>query len=204
MGSDQFRIIQELAARGLFRECQAKRLGAEIDWLRIAGARKYARGIWGPAHYKPTHYELFQVRYPRAVFWGPSALWLLGATSREPEGLWVAIGNKSRQPRNLESTTVIVRTRNLEQDVVTWQPPGRLNAVRVHSVERALRDVARNDTQRMNARADDRLRFELIDGATLLWSETTSQTIEEYLATRRRAHARSRSGSTPLPSPLRP
>lgn len=148
--------IEALAKRGLFRSRDL--VGISRNWLQIA--RDWGRltahgsGIWSAPQYRPTAYELAQLRFPRAVFWGPSALWLLGESQREPEVLWLALGNNARLPRTLEPATVIIRTRRLEQDAIALRPPGRLLTLRVYSRARAQADVARYDCERRAIQAD--------------------------------------------------
>lgn len=147
--------IEALATRGLFRSRDL--VGLSRNWLQIA--RDWGRltahgpGIWSAPQYRPTAYELAQLRFPRAVFWGPSALWLLGESQREPEVVWIALGNNARLPRTLEPATVIIRTRQLEQDAIALRPPGRLLTLRVYSRARAQADVARYDCERRVAQA---------------------------------------------------
>ena len=121
--------------------------------------KKHGRGVWSHSLYQPTRYELAQIRLPKPVFWGPSALWLLGAEAQEPASLWIAIGNKARPPGTLDVSTVIIRTRNLERQLVSHRPEGRLITLRVHASERARSDVNRADLHRLLERAADRARF---------------------------------------------
>lgn len=171
-------IIEELARRGLFRERDLK------DWCishtRLSDARVFGlvtphgHGVWSHRSYVPTRYELLQIRFPRAVFWGPSAVWLVGAEAREPEALFIAIANKSRPPRTLDRTTVIIRTRRLEEDVVSLRPEGRLLTLRVHGRARAEADTARTDVNRLLERAADRTPFAMPREASFLSSELPS------------------------------
>jgi hypothetical protein len=139
--------VEQLARRGLFRERDLTRLELSHNWLYdlfISDlVTRHGHGVWSARNYKPTHYELLQIRFPHAVFWGPSALWLLEPETPEPDGLWLALPNKARWPRNLAPSTVIVRTRRLEDDIVTLTPPGRLLTLRVHGPARAAADSAR-------------------------------------------------------------
>lgn len=159
----QLQVIEELASRGLFRERDLTQREISIDWLKTAQLsgliRKRGRGVWSHARYHPTRYELAQVRLPNLVFCGLSALWLLGAEAQEPAALWVAIANKARPPRSLDLSTVIIRTRNLERQLTTHRPAGRLISLRVHEVDRARADVGRADLPRLLERAADRQRF---------------------------------------------
>jgi hypothetical protein len=140
------RIANEM---GLFRERDVTAAGGDancLDDARVFGfATPHGHGVWSHPEYKPTRYELVQIRMRKAVFWGPSALWLLGAEKTEPEAMWIALGNNFRRPPTLELDTVVIRTRNLEKNVELVQPPGCLLVLRVHSVERALADIARHD-----------------------------------------------------------
>ncbi|MDP1825712.1 MAG: hypothetical protein Q8L48_20795 [Archangium sp.] len=148
--------IQTLATRGLFRSRDL--VGISRNWLQFARdmgrLTAHGPGLWSHALYRPTAYELAQVRLPRAVFWGPSALWLLGALTREPEVLWIALGNKARLPRTLDPSTVIIRTRRLEQDLITLRPPGRLLTLRVYSRARAQADLDLHDCERKLTQAE--------------------------------------------------
>ncbi len=150
-------IIEALASRGLFLERELNRRGLSRNWLPFAQAMSWARphgfGVWSHCRYHPSRYELVQLRFPRAVFWGPSALWLLGARAHEPEALWIAIGNRARLPRRLDLSTVVVRSRRLEADVVSLRPPGRMLPLRVHARAHAEADLAQADCLRMLARA---------------------------------------------------
>lgn len=175
MRPQQFQVIEELASRGLFRERDLTQREISIDWLKTAQlsglVRKRGRGVWSHARYHPTRYELAQVRLPNLVFCGLSALWLLGAEPQEPAALWVAIDNKARPPRSLDLSTVIIRTRNLERQLTTHQPEGRLITLRVHEVERARADVERADLPRLLERAADRQRFVVPSDACFLSTE---------------------------------
>ncbi len=168
-------VIGELANKGLFRERDLTHRKISIDWLetaRIMGrVRKHGRGVWSHAHYAPTRYEIAQIRLPKLVFWGPSALWLLGAEAQEPESLWIAIANKARPPRSLDVSTVIIRTRNLERQLVSHRPAGRLISLRVHDCERARADVNRADLSRLLERAADRAHFRVPREASFLSAE---------------------------------
>lgn len=163
--------IQALASRGLFRSRDL--VGISRNWLQIAREMgqltAHGPGLWSHTRYRPTAYEFAQVRFPRAVFWGPSALWLLGALKPEPEVLWIAVANKARMPRTLEPSTVVIRTRRLEQDVLALRPPGRLHTLRVHSRVRAQADVDRHDCERLLRQAE--VRFSVPRQAGLLTSE---------------------------------
>ncbi len=167
-------IIEELSRRGLFRERDLKARNISHSWLETAQHRfhltRHGHGVWSHLKYTPTRYELLQVRFPKAVFWGPSALWLLGAEAHEPEALWIAIANKSRAPRTLGLDTVIIRTRHLEDDVVSLCPEGRLLKLRLYSRERAEADIARTDPYQLLARAADREQFELVPDSRFLFA----------------------------------
>lgn len=213
-------IIEELALRGLFRERDLKAWRLSHNWLAMAEVfslvRPHGHGVWGHPRYTPTRYELLQIRFPKAVFWGPSALWLLGAAAQEPEALWIAIGNKSRPPRTLDLSTVIIQTRNLEKHVLCVRGERRMLSLRVYSRERAEADVARMDFHRLLARAADRAQFAMPREASFLTSEPSCRPPwhplaprqEDWVATqsitRTPAPARSRSGSTTLPWPPPP
>jgi hypothetical protein len=188
MGNWQLDVIAELAMKGLFRERDLTQRKISIDWLqnaRIMGrVRRHGRGVWGHAHYAPTRYELAQIRLPRLVFWGPSALWLLGAEAQEPDGLWVAIGNKSRPPTSLELSTVIIRTRNLDRAVVSHQPQGRLITLRVHDPSRARADVQRADLPNLLERAVNRARFRMPSEASFLSADLPVRKWEPPIAPR--------------------
>ena len=112
----------------------------------------HGRGVWSHQFFKPTRYELLQVRFPRAVFWGPSALWLLGELDQEPDALWIAIDNKARPPRTLDPTTVIIRTRRLNDDVLPILPARRPITLRVHNAERARADTLRRTQSHTSSR----------------------------------------------------
>lgn len=165
-------VVEELARRGVFRERDLRQRHVSRFWLEVAEfrvkAKPHGHGVWSHPFYKPTRYELLQIRFPKAVFWGPSALWLLGIEAKEPEALWIAIANKSRVPRTLDLTTVIIRTRRLEDGVVCLCPEKRLIWLRVHRRERAEADVARTDCYRLLARAADRAQFAVPRDASLL------------------------------------
>ncbi len=170
-------VIEELASRGLFRERDLTHRKISIDWLNTAQlmgcVRRHGRGVWSHARYQPSRYELAQVRLPKLVFWGPSALWLLGAEKKEPEALWVAIGNKSRPPCSLDVSTVIIRTRNLERQLVSHRPKGRLTTLRVHDCARAHADLERADLPRLLERAAEGARFMVPREGVFLSSELT-------------------------------
>lgn len=155
-------LIEEAARRGLFRERDLRKRGVWHSAFADAELRglvtSHGHGVWSHCRYKPTRYELLQIRFPRAVFWGPSALWLHGEED-EPEALWIAITNKSRAPRTLELSTVIIRTRNLEQAVTSVTPEGTWLTLRVHTPERAQADIARTDCHRLLERAVRRAHF---------------------------------------------
>ena len=150
-------VIEELAKKGVFRERDLTKHDLSHNWLheaRMMGlVTRHRCGVWSHRAYVPTRYELMQVRVPKAVFWGPTALWLLGVEAEEPAELWLAIGNKSRSPRNLDLSTVLVRTRHLEDDVVTLRPGQRLLTLRAYSHSRSVADIARANLQRMLERA---------------------------------------------------
>lgn len=182
-------IIEDLASRGLFLERDLNRRGISRNWLPLARTMGWATphgfGVWSHRTYQPTRYELVQLRFPRAVFWGPSALWLLGARAPEPDTLWMAIGNHARPPRRLELTTVVIRTRRLEDGVVCLCPPGRCLTLRVHSRERAEADLAQADGPRMLARAAERVRFKLPRDASFLSAAATTRAPSRVLPARR-------------------
>ena len=119
---DAVGVIAEAARGRLFRERDVRQKHVWHEAMAMAQflglVTPHGHGVWSHPHYTPSRYELLQIRFPKAVFWGPSALWLLGAEPVEPEALWIAIGNKSRPPRTLDLSTVIVRTRKLEKDVL--------------------------------------------------------------------------------------
>lgn len=158
-------IISELANRGLFLERELNRRGLSRNWLPFAKflgkATPRGFGVWSHPRYEPSRYELVQLRFPRAVFWGPSALWLLGVELVEPEHLWIAIDNKARPPRRLDLTTVVIRTRRLEKEVTTIRPEKRFLHLRVHARERAERDAVLANCPRLLARAAERAQFKL-------------------------------------------
>lgn len=165
-------VISTLARRGLFRERDLEASNLSHNWLHVAEGEglvtRHGHGVWSSRSYAPTRYELVQIRFPKAVFWGPSALWLLGAAPAEPDALWVAIANRSRPPGTLELGAVIIRTRKLDHDVVSLRPEGRRLSLRVHGRERAQADVARADLHRLLTRAASREQFTLPREATFL------------------------------------
>ena len=91
--------------------------------------------------HKPTRYDL-AIRFPHAVFWSPSALWLPGELAVEPEALWIAIDSKARPPRTLDPPTVILRLRHHKRDAKLFRLPGRAITLLVHSLERARADAS--------------------------------------------------------------
>ncbi|MDP1827862.1 MAG: hypothetical protein Q8L48_31600 [Archangium sp.] len=91
----------------------------------------------------------------------------LGAEAQEPASLWIAIANKSRPPRSLD-VSMIIRTSNLERQLTSHRPKGRLITLRVHDRERARADVERADLPRLLQRAADRYRFVVPDDACFL------------------------------------
>lgn len=166
------RVITHLARNGLFREKDLVREKLSHNWLSVAAhegwLRRHDRGVWSRSDYTPTQYELVQIRFPKAVFWGPTALWLHGAEPTEPETLWVAIHNTSQVPTTLDPTTYVIRTRHLEDDVVALTQPNTFTELRAHSVERARRDVSRADFHQLVERAASRDQWALPRHATLL------------------------------------
>lgn len=204
-------VIGKAATRGLFRERDVRKSGvwhAALATAQFLGlVTPHGHGIWSHRHYVPTRYELLQLRFPKAVFWGPSALWLLGAQADEPEALWIAIANKARVPRTLDLSTVIVRTRKLDDDVLTLHPEGRLLSLRVHARERAQADVSRADLHRLLERAADRAQFAVPSKATFLsaslpavrWHPIPAPR-DEWVVEQRL----SQSSSAPPPSPRPP
>ena len=121
------RIIEQLAReKPLFRErdVRAKRVSPVcLQDAKVFGiAVPRGHGVWSRPDYTPTRYEVLQLRFEGAVFLGPSALWLLGETRKEPEVAWIAIAHGARPPRSLDLSTVVVRTRNLEDDVIELRP----------------------------------------------------------------------------------
>lgn len=165
-------IIKDLASGGLFLERDLNKRGISRNWLRMARFLRHATprgyGVWSHCTYEPSRYELIQLRFPKLVFWGPSALWLLGVEPREPDAMWIAIDNKSRPPQRLDLTTVVIRTRRLEQDVVTVREKKRFLPLRVHTRERAEADLARADRPQFLAQAIDRAPFTLVPGGHFL------------------------------------
>ena len=146
-------VVEELGRRWLFRERDLELRGISHEWMSFFGPTlgyvRYGRGVWGHPRYKPTRYDLLAIRFPHAVFWGPSALWLQGELELEPEALWIAIDNKARAPRTLDPTTVVIRARHHKRDSSLFRPPGRAITLLIHSVERARADLlARNEAWR--------------------------------------------------------
>jgi hypothetical protein len=165
-------VIEGLATRGLFRARDVEAAGISRNWLSVARAQRlitsHGHGIWSHPDFQPTRYELAQIRCPRSVFAGPSALWLLGELEREPEEVWIAIGNKAHPPRTLDYGTVIVRTRRINDDVVELRPDGRVLTLRVHAPARARVDVERTDCDRLLQRSQEPRLFSLPRDAVLL------------------------------------
>lgn len=168
------RVIGMLAERGVFREKDLVAQQLSHNWLNIAEEQGLLRchdhGVWSRRNYTPTRYELVQVRFPKAVFWGPTALWLHGAEKDEPETLWVALSNTSQVPKTLDPTTFAIRTRNLNADVSEVRQPKTFLKLRVHSVERARKDISRTDFHRVLERAANRNQFALPREASFLSS----------------------------------
>ena len=172
-------IICRLArAEGLFRERDIKKKNVSTACLKEAGVRlltvkPHGYGVWSLREYEPTRYELLQIRVEHAVFWGPSALWLQGATHKEPDELWIAIDHKARRPLNLPLDTVIVRSRNLEKDLD--MVPHGVTPLRVHTRKRAEADLARSDCADLLSRA-------LTPGRFLLppWAVHLSERLESW------------------------
>lgn len=167
-------IIRRIAnEKGLFRERDVKEAGASPTCLRDAlvfgFARPHGHGVWSHPKYEPTRYELVQIRMEKAVFWGPSALWLLGVEETEPEVIWIALGNNFPRPRTLEHGTVVIRSRNFEKDLTIVRQGRSLLDLRVQSRELAEADVARNDCRRLADR-DLRPRFFTLDPDACLLS----------------------------------
>lgn len=214
-------VIERLEKAGVFRAKELSAYGLSQNWLNVARGmgllRKHGHGVWSSASYQPTRYEILQLRFPMAVFWGPSALWLHAALDAEPEPLWIAIANTSRASSTVELDTVIVRTRHPERGLVTVKPAGRLIPLRAYDLERAQADVARLDPYRVMERAAEKSRFSLAPNGSMLnmntryppWHPIPAPPdqwtqLPASVATRTPAPARSRSGSTTLPSPLPP
>jgi hypothetical protein len=173
------KIIEQLVReKPLFRERDVRAMRVSPACLHDAKvygiAVSHGHGVWSHPHYIPTRYELLQVRFEDAVFWGPSALWLLGETRKEPEVAWLAIAHGARPPRTLDLSTVVVRTRNLEKNLIKLQNAGRVQALRVHSLERARADVAANDCAGLISRTLMRRDFTLAPDGYLLTSQVTS------------------------------
>lgn len=105
--------------------------------------KQWGRGIFGHWDYQPTRYELVQLKYPSAVFWGASALWLQGALEVEPAELWVAFPNNVRVPKSLPPGTVVLRSRRLADDVELVKKRGTALPLRAHRQARATADLAR-------------------------------------------------------------
>ena len=213
-------VIELLAKRGLFRAKELNAYDLSQNWLNVARGiglvHRHGHGVWNSPSYRPTRYEIAQLRFPLAVFWGPSALWLHGAVDAEPEPMWIAIANKSRPPSTLEIATVIIRTRHLERGVMTVLPPGGRLELRAYDLERAQRDVARIDPYRVLERATERSQFYVAPNSGLLSTNVCWRPLHPIpappdrwtrlpasAAIRTPAPARSRSGSTTLPSPPR-
>lgn len=178
MGKGVTIIEQLVREKPLFRErdVRAKRVSpACLHDAKVFGiAVPHGHGVWSHPDYVPTRYELLQIRFEDAVFWGPSALWLLGETREEPEVAWIAIAHGARPPRTLDLSTIVVRTRNLEKDVIEHQSQGRVQALRVHSLERARADVAANDCAGLISRTVMRRDFTLAPDGSLLTSQVKS------------------------------
>ncbi len=173
MGKDAaMNVIDELVKGRVFRARDLTRYRISQSWLVFAKAigmiRHHGRGVWSSRDYCPTRYELVQIRFPRAVFWGPSALWLQGQLPEEPESLWIAITNKSQLPTTLEIATVVIRTRHLERSLTSVRPTGCALTLRVHDIPRALADFARVDQHRVLERAAERSKFTVAPAGTLL------------------------------------
>ena len=170
--SEALAVIEELASRGVFRERDLKPWRVSHSWLEFAlgigMVTQQGHGVWSRPGYSPSRYEILQLRFPRAVFWGPSALWLLGASDREPEPLWIAIANNARPPTRLDEATVVIRTRRLEADVTSCLPTGRALALRVYNRERAQADIERTACSRLLARALEPGPFLVASEGTLL------------------------------------
>jgi len=215
-------VIEHLAKHGVSRAKELTAYGLSQNWLNVARAselvQKHGHGVWSGWFYRPTRYEILQVRFPLAVFWGPSALWLHAALDAEPEPMWIAIANKSRASSTVELDTVIIRTRHLERGLTTLKQAGRLIPLRVYDLERAQADVAHLNPWRVVERAAERSRFSLaVDGGLLSmntklryppWHPIQAPPdqwvqLPASAATRTPAPARSHWGSTTLPSPPR-
>ncbi len=152
-------VVKELGRRGLFREKDLERRGISHSWMSffetLYGYVHHGRGVWSHRSYEPTRYELLAIRFPHAVFWGPSALWLLGELAVEPEALWIAIDNKARVPSTLDPSTVILRLRHHKRDAKLFRAPGRV-ALLIHVLERARADASGPEVSRTRARARPR------------------------------------------------
>lgn len=213
-------VIEQLAKQGPFRARALNSYELSQNWLNVAQGmglvRKHGHGVWSSASYEPTRYEIFQLRFPHAVFWGPSALWLHAALDAEPEPMWIAIANTSRASSTIALDTVIIRTRQLERDLENIQPVGRRIKLRAHNLERAGTDAEKIDPYRVMEGAVERSRFSLPPHARFLSATMPPNTwhpipaprdewemVPASAATRTPAPARSHSGSTTLPSPPR-
>lgn len=215
-------VIERLAKGGAFRAKELNPYGLSQNWLNVACGmglvRKHGHGVWSSRSHQPTRYEIAQLRFPLAVFWGPSALWLQAALDAEPEPMWIAIANTSRASSTMELDTVIIRTRHLDRGLVIVKPAGRLVALRASDLERAQADVARINPWRVVERAAERSRFTVAANGGLLSANTKMRYPPWHpipappdqwtqrpaiAATRTPAPARSHWGSTTLPSPPR-
>ena len=84
-------VIEQATRRGLFRECDVRKKGVWHEALADAQVMglvaPHGQGVWSHRRYTPTRYEHVQIRLPKCVFWGLSALWLLGAEADGPRAL---------------------------------------------------------------------------------------------------------------------
>ena len=116
------------------------------DFVKKNNLNKIAPGFYADDSYIADEYFILQRRYPKYIFSGICALYLLGLTDRIPSDIEVVAPQGYNPTRNKINTLVIRKTSNTDIYSLGIKETKTIfgNIVRVYDEERTICDIIKN------------------------------------------------------------
>lgn len=140
-------IERLIASDVLVRAKEVAQAGVPTAWLNPYVYQRAELGVYGARNTVDSAsmrlLALHRRLGERALFGGLTALWLRGLYVEEPMHHWLVLGPKAHRPERAVVPFHVIRSRHHHEDVEAVLFRGE--AVRVHSIARALVDCCRNE-----------------------------------------------------------
>ena len=116
------------------------------DFVKKNNLKKIAPGFYADDSYIPDEYYILQRRYPKYIFSGICALYLLGLTDRIPTDIEVIAPQGYNPTRNRIDSLIVRRISNIDIYSLGIKETRTIfgNIVKVYDEERTVCDVIKN------------------------------------------------------------